>query len=337
MDTINNNISKEKLLQNVKSKLIFNKIFDYLNENIKLKILKVNKRIQHKLNIGLIDYEKYFSRIEIEIIPTSIDDNFINFINISDEENESDYHIYFDDDSTEIKRTYLTEGDNIKKIKIILNYEFKSLKGLFSDCKNNKKIYFKKFNRNNFKDMSSMFFRCSALNYIDLSNFNTENVTNMSYMFYDCRSLRNLDLSKFNTQNITNFRSMFNGCALLEYLNLSNFNTKNVTDMSEMFYNCYEIENVDLSNFNTENVTDLSRMFNNCYMLKNVNLSSFNTQKVTDMASMFDYCHQLENIDLSNFNTQNVTNMQYFLDINESLNIKNVITNDEKILKLIKK
>ena len=70
---------------------------------------------------------------------------------------------------------------------------------------------------------------------------------------------------------------------------------------------------------------------------KNVNLSSFNTQKVTDMASMFDYCHQLENIDLSNFNTQNVTNMQYFLDINESLNIKNVITNDEKILKLIKK
>ena len=133
MDTINENSSNKKLLQKIKSKLILNKIFNCLKENKKLKMIKFNKRIQNKLNIGLIDYKEYFGRIEIEIIPTSEKDNNIKFINISKNENENDYHIYFDDDSNEIKRTYLTKEDNVKKIKIILNNEFKSLNGLFSN------------------------------------------------------------------------------------------------------------------------------------------------------------------------------------------------------------
>ena len=143
MDTINENSSNKKLLQKIKSKLILNKIFNCLKENKKLKMIKLNKRIQNKLNIGLIDYKEYFGRIEIEIIPTSEKDNNIKFINISKNENENDYHICFDDDSNEIKRTYLTKEDNVKKIKIILNNEFKSLNGLFSNCKITKKYFLK--------------------------------------------------------------------------------------------------------------------------------------------------------------------------------------------------
>ena len=66
----------------------------------------------------------------------------MKFINISKNENESNYHIFFNDDSTETKRTYLKEEDNVEKIKIILNCGFKSLKGLFSEFENNKQIVF---------------------------------------------------------------------------------------------------------------------------------------------------------------------------------------------------
>ena len=80
-----------------------------------------------------------------------------------------------------------------------------------------------------------------------------------------------------------------------------------------------------------------SYMFYNCHILKNINLSSFNTQKVTYMQHMFEHCPYLEKVDISNFNTQNVTNMESFFDRYGTLKIKNVITNDENILKLLKK
>ena len=94
MDTIKKNSSNEKFLEHIKSKLILKKIFDCLRENKKLKIIKVNKRIRNKLNIGLEDYKNYW-RVEIEIIPTSKKDKYINFINIP--KNENNYHIFFDE------------------------------------------------------------------------------------------------------------------------------------------------------------------------------------------------------------------------------------------------
>ena len=48
---------------------------------------------------------------------------------------------------------------------------------------------------------------------------------------------------------------------------------------------------------------------------------------------MFDGCSSLTNIDLSNFNTNNVTNMSGMFNLCSSLNRKNVIVNDIKILK----
>ena len=62
----------------------------------------------------------------------------------------------------------------------------------------------------------------------------------------------------------------------------------------------------------------------------------YNTQNVTDMGCMFLGCYSLTNINLSNFNTQNVTDMRGMFYECKSLKKKNVITNDNKILNILK-
>ena len=107
------------------------------------------------------------------------------FINISDEEKEY-YHIYFDNSIEEIKRNFLKDNEKFKVIRIIINYQVKSLKELFNDCKCINSIFFKKFYRNNIIDMCGMFSECSLLKELNISNFNTNNVTDMQYMFSGC-------------------------------------------------------------------------------------------------------------------------------------------------------
>ena len=65
-------------------------------------------------------------KAEIEIFPNKYrGKRQIKFINISNEKDESNYHIYFNDNTIEIKRTFFTSEDKVSKIKIILVYEFK--------------------------------------------------------------------------------------------------------------------------------------------------------------------------------------------------------------------
>ena len=45
------------MLENIKSIFIMKKLFNYLNEEIKLKVIQYNKRIQSKINISLINYK----------------------------------------------------------------------------------------------------------------------------------------------------------------------------------------------------------------------------------------------------------------------------------------
>ena len=45
------------MFENIKSIIIMKKLFTYLNEEIILKIIKYNKRIQRKINISLIDFK----------------------------------------------------------------------------------------------------------------------------------------------------------------------------------------------------------------------------------------------------------------------------------------
>ena len=66
---------------------------------------------------------------------------------------------YFDDNKEEIKRNYLNENEQIKIIRIIIDYHLKSsFEGLFYDCKHIESINFKKFFRKKIKYMKYMFY-----------------------------------------------------------------------------------------------------------------------------------------------------------------------------------
>ena len=150
-------MSSPNNLKKIKSDYFLQKIFDMMNLQKKLKIIKINKNIQKRTNININDYKKYsetYSSIEIEIIINNIIDKeyFIRF----KEENKKFFHIYFND-SGEEKKNYLVHKESNKKIKIIIDHQFKSFRGLFYNCDNIDSINFKKFYRNNITCMSGMF------------------------------------------------------------------------------------------------------------------------------------------------------------------------------------
>ena len=185
-------------LKDIKSYHILQKIFDILTTKKSLNIMKFNKYIKNKLNVTLDNYKKYCEinlSIEIKEIPDY--KNKINFININDKNEEKYFHIYFDDNNEEIKRTYTNKEDKVSKINIIIDYQVKSFKGLFKDCDYIKSISFNNFNRDNINDMSEMFYFCDSLTILNLSNFNTTNVNSMKGMFNHCSSLTKLDVSNF--------------------------------------------------------------------------------------------------------------------------------------------
>ena len=138
---------EEYSLKYIKSKYILKQITEHLTKNKLLKIINYNKLIQNKLDIGIIDYKKYYEQIEIELIPINkYDINY--FININ-EEYKTYYHIYFNNDKNEIKQNYFNKNDNITKINIILDNEITSFEKMFYECKCIEKIKFIKFKRNN--------------------------------------------------------------------------------------------------------------------------------------------------------------------------------------------
>ena len=104
-------------INNIKSKFILKRIFEFLAKKQKMKIIKNNNNIKNKLNITINDYKKLYEIVEIEIIPA--DNKFGRFINILNDEEEDNYHIFFNDSKKEIKRTYIHESDKVKKIRVL--------------------------------------------------------------------------------------------------------------------------------------------------------------------------------------------------------------------------
>jgi len=324
--------SKIEYIKNIN---IFKKVFSNLNKRIFLEISKYNKKIQVKLNLDINDYKEGFlkySPIEIEIIP--IECNYAKFLNIYNKEEESYYHIYFNNSKDEIKRTFCEKKDKVEKIKIKVDYQVKSFHKLFKNCNCIKSIKFKKFNRNTINNMSCMFGFCSSLIEIDLSQFKTDNVKNMSDMFCWCVLLKELNLSNFNTENVNDMAYLFSGCKSLKELNLSNFNTINVNDINGIFNECSSLTKVDVSSFNTENITKMEHMFNGCSSLKELNLSNFNTKNTISMDYMFSGCSSLKELDLSNFHNSNKIQMDcmfYYCSSLKKLNFPNVNANAKDI------
>ena len=175
-------IKSQVNFQNVKSNFILKKICAFVKNIKSLNIMKYNKKLQKRLNFSINDYKK-FGPIEIELKP--VPKKAGNFINISDEEKKY-FKIYFDNSNEEIKKNYLEENENVKIIKILINYQVKSFCKLFDNCMIIYSIFFKNFERTDITNMYSMFHGCSSLKELNLSNFNTNNVTYMGGMFYGC-------------------------------------------------------------------------------------------------------------------------------------------------------
>ena len=245
---------------NLKSDYFLKRIFEYMKKNKSLEIIKYNKKLQKRVNIGIKDYiefAQFYSSIEVEL--TIEENKYGKFINISDE--DKDYcHIYFDNSKEEIKRYYLEDKDKVKKITIIIDYQVKSFKRIFLLCSCISSIFFKKFYRIDITDMSFMFFGCFSLKELNLSNFRTDNVTNMHAMFGKCYCLNELNLSNFNTNNVTNMKGMFSKCENLKKLNISNFNINNVTEIFGIFFECFKLKEIIVYNFKTHDEEKINKM-----------------------------------------------------------------------------
>jgi len=263
-DNVSNNKKEESqrnqnYLKFIKNKYILKRIFNNVDKNIYLRIIKYNKYTQNQLNISINDYKE----IEIQIIPEV--NKYAKFINIS-EENKLHYHIYFNNNKEEIKRNYLVKDDKVQFIKVIIDYNVSSFSELFKGCKYNETINFKRFYRSNINNMSYMFDGCISLKNINFSSFNTINVTDMKYMFNNCSSLEEVNLSKFKTNKVTNMSFMFNKCQLLKSIkiSISNFNLNNIINVCNMFCGCSSLKDIDLSNFNFNLKTIMNGLFTGC-------------------------------------------------------------------------
>ena len=116
----NKELSKKKdniaNFRKIRNKYILQQIFEHLNQKKFLKVIKHNKNIQNKLDINQNHYKTYCD-IEIEIIPTEDYHTKEPFINFNNKEEESYYHIYYNDRKEETKRI----NRNYFKIVNVLN------------------------------------------------------------------------------------------------------------------------------------------------------------------------------------------------------------------------
>ena len=283
------------MFNSIKSNYIFEIIVkNYIQKRIYYKIFKYNKNFQKKLDLKLEDYKELSNRIyfstELELIPIKQIEPKIKHYFIRTKENKSYYHIYFNNDQEETKRNYITSDDKIDKIRIKIDMDLKSIKGLFYECAIIKEIKFTRFNRNDFIDMSELFYGCTSLEKLDIKLFKTPNVQKMNWMFSICRSLFELDILNFDTSNVTEMMNLFSGCLSLRKINF-NFNTKNVTNMRNMFFKCMSLKNIDVSNFDISNVKNFSEMFYGCINLNDLNLKKLKIKDDSSFYKMFGECN----------------------------------------------
>ena len=271
------NSSQNILLKEIKSNFVLRKIFGNLKENSLLAIIKYNKKIQNKLNKNLDDYKNYRKTI-IEIIPE--ENKYGNFINKLGKE----IHIYFNDEKKEIDRNYLKKGDNIKKIKILIDENIKSFEGLFKSCECIKMVNFIRFNRKDIINMSEMFRKCTSLRELNHFNCNNNILTGMYSMFSGCTSLKKLNMEDLNVNSVTDMSYMFNECISIEEININNFCANSITDMSYMFYNCKSLKKLNLPSIklNTNSEIDMTCLLDRCSSLKELNCSDKQIKKWLD-------------------------------------------------------
>ena len=163
-------------LKKIRCSYIIKNIFNFIQKDILLNIIRYNKKNKKLLRINLVDYINQFDKIKIEVIPKKVENAyFFYFINKSNKP----VHIFFNNEAGEINKCYIKSEDNASKIKIILDKNIKSFFELFKGCTGVKIINFISFNRKDITNMSNMFFDCINLEQINLSHFITDNVNNI--------------------------------------------------------------------------------------------------------------------------------------------------------------
>ena len=121
-----NLIKPKNKYMKIKSDYFLQKLFNNIQKKISLEIIKYNINIQKRLNININNYKNFselYSSIELEIIP--IQNEYGSFINIK-EEDKNYFHIYFNNNKEEIKKTEIDKKDKVSKIIIIIDYQIKS-------------------------------------------------------------------------------------------------------------------------------------------------------------------------------------------------------------------
>jgi len=249
-------------MENIKSLYILRLIFNDIPKLMTLKIVKYNKNLLNKLNIGFNDF-KELSKIEIEITPTTKEyGEFIKYV----KGHEHYFDIYFDDEKEKFKRNIITEKNPVSKITIKIDNKVQYLISLFEKCNAIETILFRKFYRSNIINMRYMFKSCPNLQMVTLYNCNTENVIDMSYMFQCCPDLQVVNLSNCNIEKVKSMKGMFEWCVSLKYVYFSNCKIKPDTNLSYMFYNCKSLIELDISGFDLENLEPekINHMFTGC-------------------------------------------------------------------------
>ena len=174
------------MLKAIKFKLILTKIFSNIPHKKVLYIVHYNKHLQKGINISIDSYINNANKIKLEII---LDQKTKNkdkkFININSKKEEPFYHIYFDERKEEIKKNYI-RNEKVSKIKIVIDFDIKSIEHLFDYCYYIKDIKFIRFLRTDLKSYKSMFELCTGLINLDISLLKTDNVENMNSMFSCC-------------------------------------------------------------------------------------------------------------------------------------------------------
>ena len=319
------------MLKGIKSKYILIEICSHITKKRLLKLIKPNKKLQSLLKISLNDYIN-FGKIVIDVFPLVTSDEDEKFINY-EKKDESYYHIYLNDDTKELKfniikrlfvdKNYISKEDNIKKIRIMIDKEITSLKGLFEDCVCLQEINFIAFENAQITDMSDMFSGCLSLKKLNILNINTERVTKMNHMFRKCQNLKKLDLKNFKMYNVTSMKGMFYYCHALEDLNFLIFDTSNVTLIGDLFYKCTSLKELNIYNADKYYDEKEIKIIQDSYpLLAELNISNFNTSKVTDMSFLFDSCYSLKKFHIINFDTSKVKEMnRIFFDCKELIDV----------------
>ena len=327
------------MLKGIKSKYILKYVCSHIKKNRLLRLIKPNKKLKSWLEISLNDYIN-FGKIVIDVFPLVTSDKDEKFINY-EKSDESYYHIYLNDNIKELKfnffkrlfvdKNYISKEDNIKKIRISIDSNIRSLKGLFKDCVCLQEVNFITFENDQITDMSRMFEGCHSLKKLNILNINTEKVRDMNHMFGECKKLKKLDLKNFKTYNVTNMRGMFYYCEALENLNFLIFDTSNVTEINDLFYKCISLKELNIYNADKYYDEQEIKIIQDSYpLLAEMNIYNFITSKVKDMSFMFDCCYCLKIFHIINFDTSKVKVMnRIFLDCKQltDLNLSKLVIN----------